>query len=457
MTPETVPGIVQEALVWSTPMTVSATILAVTFGLIFTESLHGIQRAKLAMTGAGAMVIFGQIFGFYGPEQSLEAIDWNVVFLLGAMMTVIAIMVPTGGFQAIAYWIARFCKGRPFMLMAFLGATVALISTMLDNVTTVIIFGPLAILICQALQINPVPYLMAMAILANAGGVATLVGDPTALMIGSAAEIDFMTFFSHMGPVILFVWIGALFMLRLVFHKRMSKAPKVQEIAFTDEAVITDRKTWYTSLGILALMVVLFVKHDELHWDAWVVSAFGLTALLMLLHKAEMDHYLRDVELSLLVFFISLFIMIGGVEHSQFLQYVGQHLVPFVKGDPLTACLILIWAAGILSALIDNIPFTAAMIPIIQSLESQGVAVTPLWWALAIGVGLGGNGSHIGATANVFVVTLSERLAKKENKPSLAITPGLWLRKGTPVMISSLTIGSIIMWLFFDYYSTPFK
>ena len=453
MTSDKMVEIVHSPLIFDTPMMVSALILVVTFISIFTEAIHGIHRTKVAMLGAAAMVLVGQYFNFYNPELAIEAIDWNVVFLLGAMMTVVAIMIPTGGFQAIAYTMAKLSRGKLFLLMVMLGAAVTILSLLLDNVTTVIIFGPLIILICQSLRVNPIPFLLAAALFSNTGGVATLVGDPPNIMIGSAAGIDFNTFFIHMGGIVLVAWIFAIFVLKFVFKDILSTKPEI--IKFDNTDVITDKKTWYAAVGVLCVMVVLFILHNALHWEAWVVAVLGLTILLFVNKKLEIEEYLSDIELSLLMFFVSLFVIVGGVEHSHFLEYLGQFIQPFVESDLMIACIILMWIAAILSAAIDNIPFTAAMIPIILGMEAQGINVTPLWWSLALGVGMGGNGSHLGSTANVFIVTLTERLAKKEGDPSLAITPGMWFRKGTPVMIVTLLSSSIIMYLFFDFFEAP--
>ncbi len=440
-------------LIWNMPMGVSALILVLTFVGIFTESLHGMHRTKVAMAGAAAMVFSGQIFGFYDPERAIEAIDWNVVFLLGCMMTIVAIMIPTGGFQALAYKIADFSKGRLFLLLVLMGTAVTVISLLLDNVTTVVIFGPLIVLICQALRVNPIPFLLAAALLSDTGGVATLVGDPPNLMIGSAAGIDFNTFFLRMGGIVFVAWIATIFGLKFLFREQLSATPEKPD--FPDTGMITDKKTWYAALGVLGVMVVFFIFHHALHWEAWVVAALGLTALMLITYKSSLDEYLAEVELSLLLFFVSLFVMIGGVENSHFLEYIAQFIQPIVETDMLTACLLLMWGAAFLSAAIDNIPFTAAMIPIILGMEAQGIPVTPLWWSLAIGVGMGGNGTHLGSTANVFIVTLTERLAEKENKPSLAITPGMWFRKGSPIMLLTLSISTIIMWIFFDFFAVP--
>ena len=202
-------------------------------------------------------------------------------------------------------------------------------------------------------------------------------------------------------------------------------------------------------------MVLLFVNHTALGWEAWVVSAAGLTALWFVSRNIPLDETLEGVEMSLLLFFTALFMLIGGVEESQFLQYIGQQILPLVQSDLLLASIILMWVSAVLSAAIDNIPFTAAMIPIILGLETQGINVSPLWWSLAIGVGMGGNGTHIGSTANVYIVTISERLARDTGNPDMAITPAMWMKKGLPVMFVTLILSSIFFLLFFDWFTAP--
>jgi Na+/H+ antiporter NhaD/arsenite permease-like protein len=432
-------------------MLISAIILAITFIGIFTETLHGFHRAKFAMMGAILMIVAGQYYGFYNSYQAVEAIDWNVVFLLGCMMAIVSIMIPTGGFEAMANYMARVSKGRQFMLLVLLGTSVTVLSLLLDNVTTVVIFGPLIILIARAMKVSPIPFLLAAALLSDTGGVATLVGDPPNLMIGSAKGIDFNTFVFHMGGMTLMAWITVLFVLRFLFRKQLAMKPQG---AFEHTAEYHDKKLWNQSLVVLGLMVILFTMHHSIGWEPWMVSAAGLTLLVFIARHVEMDHAMEDVEIPLLIFFISLFIVVGGVEHSGFLRYLGQFIIPFVKEDLFTATLVLMWVAAILSAAIDNIPFTAAMIPILLGMESQGINVAPLWWALAAGVGMGGNGTHIGSTANVYIVTISERLAKNENDPSLAITPWVWFRYGTPAMIATLIMCSLIFYFFFDFYDS---
>jgi Na+/H+ antiporter NhaD/arsenite permease-like protein len=452
-----------ETIVMNQGMLVSGIILAASFILIFTETLHGFHRVKVAMAGAAVMLVVGQMYGFYSPEEAFEAVDWNVVFLLGSMMAVVAIMVNTGGFEVLAANIGRIAKGRQFLLLALLGTAVTVISLLLDNVTTVVIFGPLIVLICQKMKVSAIPYLLAAALLSDTGGVATLVGDPPNLMIGSAFDIAFMPFAYKMFPIVFVAWIATLFFMRYLFKEELAIVP---EGRFEDTIPYKDKSLWNKSLSILGLMVILFVIHNTIHWEPWMVAGTGLILLVILAKEIEFEDVMKNMthEIPLLMFFVALFMLVGGVEGSKFLEYLGQYIIPFLI-DPVSGeviqenfmwtCIALMWVAAIMSAAIDNIPFTAAMIPIIASLETVGVNIAALCWCLAIGVGMGGNGTHIGSTANVYIVTVSEKLAKSTGNPDLAITPLKWAKKGLPVMLLTLTICTVIMYLFFDYYSLP--
>ena len=452
-----------ETIVMNQGMLVSGIILAASFILIFTETLHGFHRVKVAMAGAAVMLVVGQSYGFYSPEEAFEAVDWNVVFLLGSMMAVVAIMVNTGGFEVLAANIGRIAKGRQFLLLALLGTAVTVISLLLDNVTTVVIFGPLIVLICQKMKVSAIPYLLAAALLSDTGGVATLVGDPPNLMIGSAFDIAFMPFAYKMFPIVFVAWIATLFFMRYLFKEELAIVP---EGKFEDSIPYKDKSLWNKSLSILGLMVILFVIHNTIHWEPWMVAGTGLILLVVLAKEIEFEDVMKNMthEIPLLMFFVALFMLVGGVEGSKFLEYLGQYIIPFLI-DPVSGeviqenfmytCIALMWVAAIMSAAIDNIPFTAAMIPIIASLETVGVNIAALCWCLAIGVGMGGNGTHIGSTANVYIVTVSEKLAKSTGNPDLAITPLKWAKKGLPVMVLTLAICTVIMYLFFDYYALP--
>ena len=443
---------VNNSLVLTDAMIVSAAILVVTFLGIFSEHVHGMERAKFATAGAAAMIIFGQIYGFYSPELAIAAVDWNVIFLLGCMMMIISIMIPTGGFEVLAYRIARLSRARLCLLLMLLGCVVTIVSLLLDNVTTVVIFGPLIVLIARAQKISPIPYLMAAALLTDVGGVATLIGDPPNLMIGSAAGIDFNTFIGRMWMPVLAATVSILIFLKWMFRKELKTLPPK---IFHEKAQVTNKKVWIASLLILACMVVLFTIHTRLGWEPWFIAAIGMAALVSVSRNVVIDRVFEDVEVTLLIFFISLFMVVGGVGKSGLLDYLGHFITPFAEHNLLTATIVLMWGVAILSAFIDNILITGAMIPIILQLQAHGINVTPLWWALAVGVGMGGNGTYIGSTANVFIVSLSERISRQQDDTNLAITPGVWFRKGTPAMILTLIVSSIIMAAFFDSFAAP--
>ena len=441
-----------EQLELTNAMIASGIVLTVTFIGIFTEQLHGMERSKVSSAGALAMVIVGQIYGFYDPMGAVEAVDWNVIFLLAAMMTIVSIMIPTGGFGWLAFKLAAFSKGRLYLMLVLLGTAVTVLSLLLDNVTTVVIFGPLIILIAKAQKISPIPYLLGAALLSDTGGIGTLVGDPPNLMIGSAADISFNDFAIRMGPPVALVWLAVLLYLKFAFRKELAVEPAD---TFHEKGEIKDPRLWKASLIVLGAMVVGFILHGRLGWEPWFVAALGMTALVFASRDLLMDHAVEHLEVPLLIFFLGLFMVVGGVEHSGFLVWIGQFILPYAQNDLMVATVVLMWVAAFLSAAIDNIPFTAAMIPIILGMETQGINVTPMWWGLAMGVGLGGNGTHIGSTANVFIVTISERLAREENDPSLAITPGMWFRKGSPAMLLTLAVATVLMVVFWEWFEAP--
>ena len=282
-------------------------------------------------------------------------------------------------------------------------------------------------------------------------------------MIGSAFDIAFMPFAYKMFPIVFVAWIATLFFMKYLFKEELAIVPDGK---FEDSIPYKDKSLWNKSVSILGLMVILFIIHNTIHWEPWMVAGTGLILLTILAKEIEFDDVMKNMthEIPLLMFFVALFMLVGGVEGSKFLEYLGQFIIPFLI-DPLTGeiipenfmktCIILMWVAAIMSAAIDNIPFTAAMIPIIASLEAAGVNIAALCWCLALGVGMGGNGTHIGSTANVYIVTVSEKLAKTTGNPDMAITPLKWAQKGLPVMLLTLIICTIIMYLFFDYYALP--
>jgi len=415
--------------------------------VIFSEICH---RSNVTVIGAVVMVGVGSSFGFYSQEAAMHALDGNTLLLLAGMMMVVVMLRPTGGFEYLAIRIAKLSGGDPRLLLIYLTLAVSMISMILDNVTTVLIFAPLTVLITRILTINPMPYLMAEAMLSNIGGAATLVGDPPNLMIGSAGNISFNNFFLHMGPMVLVIWIVTTLMLLFLFRKQLTTEKPIALLDLDESRAITDPSRLKRGLFALAVIVTLFFFHHHLHLYPSFVAFIGV-AVAMLLIRPTPEPLFGKVEWSVLIFFAGLFIMVGGVEASGLLALIGHKLAEVAQepGHLLITCLLLMWVSALISAMIDNIPFTVAMIPIIAGLEAGGVNITPLWWALAIGVGLGGNGSHIGATANIICITESERCGD----PSARITPAIWLKTGLPTMFTGLLIATAAYTLFFDFFA----
>lgn len=438
---------IESEAVLDSNMFIAASILAGTYILIFSEVIH---RTSAALLGAVIMVAVGMVFGFYGQQAAMLAIDANTILLLGAMMMLVAMLRPTGAFEYTAVVIARFSANDPRRLLVYLSLAVSLISMVLDNVTTIIVFAPLTVLIARILQLNPLPFLMSEAILSNVGGASTLVGDPPNIMIGSAAGINFSEFLVHMGPPIAVVWLGTVGLLLLTFRRQLrphNHALKTEH--FDLRTAIKDHGALWRVLLALALVMVLFFVHHHMDMFPAFAALIGMTLGLMLL-RPEPDQLFGEVNWSVLMFFASLFVIVGGVEASGLLHLLGGQLAA-VAHEPeklLMAGLILMWVAAALSAVIDNIPFTVTMIPIILGLQAQGADIAPLWWALAIGVGLGGNSTHIGATANLIAVTEAENCGIKGAR----ISPLAWMRVGIPVTLVGLVLASVVYTVFFDWF-----
>jgi Na+/H+ antiporter NhaD/arsenite permease-like protein len=426
-------------------MWIAGLILVAAYILIFTEVIH---RTLAGVIGAVAMILVGMIGGFYTQADAVAAIDANTMFLLTGMMTLVVMLKPTGGFEYLAIRLAKLSKGSPVRLLIYLSTLVTVFSLFLDNVTTILVFAPLTVVIARLLAISPVPYLMAEALLSDTGGVATLVGDPPNVMIGSAANIDFNQFLFHMGPIIFVAWLATMVLLLISFRKEL--AGKFEGAIDLDETkVLKDPKALIAVSFSIGLVIVLFFIHHHFHLLPGYVAWIGV-AVAMALVRPDPEELLKGLDWSLLLFFAGLFIIVGGVEGSGLLDLLGEQLTSVAQNPEnlLATALIVMWSAAFLSAAVDNIPFTVTMIPIISHLQTQGVDVMPLWWALAAGVGLGGNGSHIGSTANIICVAEAERTGN----PDYRITPLFWLKKGTPVMLVTLIISSVLMTVFFDYY-----
>jgi len=422
-------------------------IFGVTFFFILTERIH---RTVVGLFGALTMLLAGMYFDFYHPEDLLEVVDFNTLGLLFGMMLLVGMLEHTGAFQYAGIWTAKKTKGNPWLLMVALSGITAILSMILDNVTTIILIVPITIIIADMIKINPVPILMAEALLSNIGGAATLVGDPPNIMIGSAAGFSFNDFLMHALPVVLVTWVVTLIFFRFLFRKDLKVKPQniEQLMAMNEKEAITDPVTMKKLLIIFGLVVVLFFLHSALHMEAAMVALIGASlALIWIAPLHDPQKTIEKCELSVLLFFGSLFVIVGGLEFSGVLERAAAFITSGADSNILMTALIILWTSAILSAIVDNIPLTVAMIPIIAYLGTQGVPVEILWWALAFGVGFGGNGSPIGSTAGVIVVAKSE---KTDNPISFVD----WMKQGVPTMLVGLIVASLALTLFTEFFMT---
>jgi Na+/H+ antiporter NhaD/arsenite permease-like protein len=420
-------------------------VFVVSLWLIFSERLN---RTIVAVAGAALMVGLGKLFGSYNEPEAIAAIDFNTLGLLLGMMILVALLVPTGFFEYLAVKAGRLSQGKPLRLLVLLGTITTVLSMFLDNVTTVVLIAPVTILISEILGLSPIPFLLSEALLSNTGGVATLVGDPPNVLIGSAAGLTFNDFLTHSLPVVAAAWIIALVLLRFLFRKDLETMPEnMDSITSLDPAETwNDRGTAIRVLVVLAGTLLLFFFQGSLGLTPAYIALSGAAAALVWV-QPSIQETLKQVEWGVLIFFSALFVMVGGLEEAGIFHSLVSLLEHAVDIPPVLFGILTIWVVALLSAIVDNIPITIAAIPVIQGLAEAGMDVRPLWWALAFGAGFGGNGTIIGSTANIIVTSLSERTRTP-------ITSLLWNRRGLPVMLATCTVASILFMLLFPLMSS---
>lgn len=425
------------------PELIAALIAFVTIGVIFSDKLH---RLTAGAVGAAVMVLVGHFLGFFGEEAAIEAIDYETLGLLLGMMIIVQLLGQTGFFDAVAIWTARKAGRSPWRLLLLLGTATTVLSMFLDNVTTVVLIAPMTLRIAELMGISPLPLLISEAILSNTGGVATLVGDPPNVIIGSRSHLGFMDFITHLSPIVFVVWLVTLAVLRWRFRHFLATPPGDTSglAALSVRDAVTDPRGMRRVLAVLLAVIGLFFAESLLHLSPAAAALSGAAAAILWL-RPNIEATLREVEWSVLLFFAALFVLVGGLEAAGVMRMLASALLSLGTDNTLVLGLIVLWGVAILSAVVDNIPITIAIIPIIQELSRTGLPdVEALWWALALGAGLGGNGTIIGATANIVVVAVSERTSRP-------ITAPMWLRVGAPVMLASLTAVTVLYVLAFPF------
>ncbi|MDP2948955.1 MAG: ArsB/NhaD family transporter [Chloroflexota bacterium] len=419
-------------------LALASIIFSVTYLLIISERVH-----KTAAALAGGLVMIA--FRVLDQEEAFAAIDFNVIFLLVGMMIIANTLGKTGAFQWLAIRAAKLARGSPIRILLFLAVITAVASALLDNVTTVVLMAPLSIFVASILGVSPVPFLISLILASNIGGTATLIGDPPNILIGSATNLDFLDFLAHLAPVILVVLAVFLVMVFFLFRRELQTRPELQRrIMELDESeVLTDRPLLYKALIVLALVVVGFLLHGPLDYEAATVALAGATVLVIVSGQHPREALL-EVEWPTIFFFVGLFMVVGGVQEAGLLEDIGERMADASGGNLAAATMLTLWPGAILSGIVDNIPFTAAMIPVVdkvgQDLQVEGTSNNPLWWALALGAGLGGNLTIVAASANVYVIGVAERAGYR-------ITFMQFLRYGVLVSAVSLVIATAYVWV----------
>jgi Na+/H+ antiporter NhaD/arsenite permease-like protein len=431
---------------------IATIVFLVTYALIISERLH---RTTVALAGGALMIAFGVL----DQESALAAIDPNTIALLVGMMIIVNVLRQTGIFRFAAWGTAIALGGDPWRMMVGFALFTAVASAFLDNVTTILLIAPVTIALSDDLGLDPRPFLITQVIASNVGGTATLIGDPPNILIGGATGLDFMAFLTNLGPLVLILlplMIGGFWLVYGRGGRLGRPAPESQHTL--QEANVTghlgDPNLLRISLIVLALTILGFFLHGALHYQAGTIAVFGAVALL-LLTRIDPHDVLAEVEWSTNFFFIGLFIVVGGIEATGLMELIAQAVIDVVGSNVALAAIGLLWFAGIASALVDNIPAVATLIPLtfamsrllfpeLAGLDDMALAahpeVTPLWWSLALGACLGGNGTMVGASANVVAVGIADRRGDHI---------GFWgfTRVGLPFALVSLVVSTIYVWV----------
>jgi len=427
------------------PMWVSTCVLVVTYGVIISEKVN---RSIVALVGACLMVLVGAL----DQAEAIKGVDWNTIGLLTGMMILVSISRRSGMFQYVAVWSAQVAKAHPAGILVLLQITTAVVSAFLDNVTTVLLIVPVTLAICKELDVPPYPYLFSEVFASNIGGTATLIGDPPNILIGSQVGLDFNAFVFHLTPVILIVTVVQAAIIHAVWGRELKATPEreARVRAMNARDAIQDWLLLKQALVVLAVVIVAFVLARPLHLEPATIAMLGAAVLMLLdnwAHHSEkaaqnIHQTFSDVEWITIFFFIGLFVVVHGVEVGGLLKLAADKLVTATGGDLANAGYAILWASAFLSAVVDNIPFVATMIPIIKSMApSYGGShqIEPLWWCLSLGACLGGNGTLIGASANLTVAGIAER----NGVPFKFLT---YTYYAFPMMVVSVAISHLYVW-----------
>jgi len=440
-----------QSYVINTTFWIATAIFIVSLIVIITEKVH---KAVVAIVGATLMLVLKILDQHEAFHLEELGVDWNVIFLLISTMVIINLMKPTGFFEYVAIKSAKWGRGEPFRILAIFSIVTAFISALLPNVTTVILIAPVMLLIADALEVNPTPYLISCALASNIGGTATLIGDPPNLMIGSRVSLNFMDFVYHLTPIVIIIMVCYIVAIKLIWGKQLQTKESLKKriMNMNEREAIKDPVMLRNSLFVLTVVFMGFIFHGMLGLEVATVGLFGAGLLLLLSRSKEPRHIFAEIEWSTIFFFIGLFIIVGGVVKVGLIKWMSIKMVEITGGNLFITSMVMIWFSAFASAIVDNIPYVATMIPLVSDMakhlwpDLSGVQLLqhpdlmPVWWSLALGACLGGNGTVIGAAANIVVVGMSEKIGQR-------ISFMAFMKYGMPIMIMTVIVSTLYVWL----------
>lgn len=415
---------------------ISIVVFVAVMALVVSEKIH---RALAALLGAVVLLVIG-IIDF---SAGMESIDFNTLGVLCGMMMFVAIVKESGLFEFVAIKSAKACKGNPWLIMIAFAVITAVFSAFLDNVTTVLLIGPMTIMLCKTLDINPVPFLLVEIMMSNVGGTATLIGDPPNIMIGSEAGLSFAQFIMVNAPIVVVIMVVLLVIFRFMYGRHLSVDEKnrLNIMELSAEDAIIDKALFHKSVVMIVLVAIAFMLHGVFNLETSVI-ALSAAAVIILISGRDIEVAIEGIEWGTIGFFLGLFMVVGGMEHTGVIEMLGNAIVDATGGNVVLMMIVILWASAILSSILDNIPFVATMIPIIMVMEASGIDVYPLWWALSLGACLGGNGTLVGASANVVLSGIA-------NKEGYNITFMSFTKVAFPLMLVTVALSTIYLLILF--------
>lgn len=420
-----------------TNMIITIVIFVLTMFFIMTEL---IPRSVAALAGGILMILFNVMT----EETAFSYIDLNTIGVLIGMMLTVAIIKNTGLFEYVAIWAAKLTKADPWRIILVFSIITAITSALLDNVTTVLLLAPMTLVITETLELNPIPFLIPEILASNIGGTATLIGDPPNIMIGSAADLGFDDFLVNLLPICIAIFVVTFFILKLIYKKKLvvKDELKLKIMSFDPKKSITSNKLARKSVIVLILVMIGFFLHDTFNYPSSVIALTGAVTMLIIT-KEDVEEAFKSIEWSVIFFFIGLFIIVGGLEEKGIMEKLATGIIDVTHGDSIFTGMALLWVSALASAFLDNIPFVATMIPLVKAIGQTGhESISAFWWAISLGACLGGNGTLIGASANIIV----SGIAKKQG---YNLSFKKYFKVGFPMMIVSIILASAYLLLFY--------